>query len=235
MGEMLPVRLWVLKPSEQPLARGLPWGLLVPKRLGVIGDPGADAEWENSEPWTGCGVALALHPRTGDGWDLEDLLLRLSMSSRTMPVNKSAGSSRFARFTVSVLSCSHTRSHPKKERKSISMISRALRFLKECRGTAVSKGNSSYPLISLARWSGASLRQGIFVKEEYRYFRSASIAALAFSDFEADSLPRPKVDQIELMPDMTLRTLDTEWMESRSVLDRWGRLRNDTYAGEASV
>lgn len=44
--------------------------------------------------------------------------------------------------------------------------------------------------------------------------RSASRAALAFSDFETESRevndPRPKEDQNELMVDMTLRTLETE-------------------------
>lgn len=112
----------------------------------------------------------------------------------------------------------------------MSMISKALRFLKEWSGTAVSKGNSSYPLIKRARWSGAKRKQGIFVKAEYRYFRSCSKANLAFSDLEMESLdPKPKEDQRPLMPDMTLRTLDTEWIESRSPpLDRWGLLRKET-------
>ena len=60
---------------------------------------------------------------------------------------------------------------------------------------------------------------------------------MAFSDFETDSLEtRPKEDQKELMVDMTLLTLETEWMESRSLpLDRRGLLKKDTYAEEVSV
>jgi hypothetical protein len=60
------------------------------------------------------------------------------------------------------------------------------------------------------------------VKAEYRYFRSVSRAALAFSDLEGSLEPSPIDDQIILIPDMTLRTLDTEWMESRSPFDRRG-------------
>lgn len=67
------------------------------------------------------------------------------------------------------------------------------------------------------------------VKAEYRYLRSASMEALAFSDLVDESLePMPKEDQRPLIPDMTLRTLDTEWMESLSPLDRCGLLRNET-------
>lgn len=55
------------------------------------------------------------------------------------------------------------------------------------------------------------------------------MAALAFSDLVEESLvPMPKEDQRPLIPDMTLRTLDTEWMESLSPLDRCGLLRNET-------
>lgn len=62
------------------------------------------------------------------------------------------------------------------------------------------------------------------------------MASLAFSDLETESLdPRPKEDQSELIPDMTLRTLDTEWIESLSPLERRGLLKKDTYADEASV
>ena len=135
----------------------------------------------------------------------------------------------FARLIVNVRSCSDSLSQPKKDRKSISIISKALKFLKEWRGTAVSNGNSSYPRIKRARRSGASRRQGILVKAEYRYFVSASRAALAFSDLETGSLDtRPNEDQSELIPDITLRTLDTEWIESRSPRDRWGLFKNET-------
>jgi hypothetical protein len=48
------------------------------------------------------------------------------------------------------------------------------------------------------------------VKAEYRYFRSVSRAALAFSDLEGSLEPSPMDDQIILIPDMTLRTLETE-------------------------
>jgi hypothetical protein len=62
------------------------------------------------------------------------------------------------------------------------------------------------------------------------------MAALALSVFDADSLdPKPKEDQNKLMVDITLRILDTEWMESLSPLGRCGLFKNDTYAEEASV
>ena len=62
------------------------------------------------------------------------------------------------------------------------------------------------------------------------------MAALALSVLDADSLdPKPKEDQNALMLDMTLRTLDTEWIDSRSPLGRCGLFKNDTYAAEASV
>lgn len=49
------------------------------------------------------------------------------------------------------------------------------------------------------------------MKAEYRYLISTSKAALALSDLEEESLdPNPNEDQSELIPDMTLRTLDTE-------------------------
>lgn len=54
------------------------------------------------------------------------------------------------------------------------------------------------------------------------------MAALAFSDFDESLDPSPNDDQRALIPVMTLRTLDTEWMESLSPLDRCGLFRNDT-------
>lgn len=66
---------------------------------------------------------------------------------------------------------------------------------------------------------------------EYKYFKSASIAALAFSVFDALPWPRPKLDQNEFMPDMTLRTLETECRESLSLRFRapgFGFDKNDT-------
>jgi hypothetical protein len=93
----------------------------------------------------------------------------------------------------------------------MSLISKALIFLNARRGTAVSNGNSSYPSISLARRSGERRRHGIFVKAEYRYFRSASIAVFCFSVLAAEPPePKPKFDHKLDMPDITLRTLDTE-------------------------
>jgi hypothetical protein len=74
------------------------------------------------------------------------------------------------------------------------------------------------------------------VKAEYRYFKSFSKAALAFSDLDSESLePRPKDDQKALMDDTTLRMLDTECMESLSDFGRCGLFRKETYADEASV
>jgi hypothetical protein len=67
------------------------------------------------------------------------------------------------------------------------------------------------------------------VKAEYKYFKSASKATLALSDLEIESLePSPKEDQRPLMPDMTLRTLETEWIDAPSPLDRWGLFKKDT-------
>jgi hypothetical protein len=52
------------------------------------------------------------------------------------------------------------------------------------------------------------------VNAEYRYFKSASIAAFCFSVFAAEfPEPRPKLDHNEDIPDITLRTLDTEWID----------------------
>jgi hypothetical protein len=88
--------------------------------------------------------------------------------------------------------------------------------LKAKRGTALSKGNSSYPEMSLALWSGASLKHGILVKAEKRYFKSSCRAAFCFSTLAAVFDDRRREDQSEDMPDMTLRMLETEWIESRS-------------------
>lgn len=52
---------------------------------------------------------------------------------------------------------------------------------------------------------------------------------MAFSDLLDESLdPMPIEDQMALIPDMTLRTLDTEWMESLSPLECCGLLRKET-------
>jgi hypothetical protein len=70
------------------------------------------------------------------------------------------------------------------------------------------------------------------VKAEYRYFMSASRAAFWRSVRDAEMLePMPKLAHRADMPDMTLRMLETEWMEPTSelwLLDRWVLLRNDT-------
>lgn len=92
----------------------------------------------------------------------------------------------------------------------MSQISNELTFLKANKGTAVSKGNSSKPSINRDFLSGASLRHGILVKAEYRYFKSASSAAFALALFISADVPSPKEDHSELIPVMTLLTLDTE-------------------------
>jgi hypothetical protein len=114
LGEELPVRVLVLDLSDPPLViTELFCGLaLEPKCASPMGDPGVESDFARSDLWTGWGRTLALHPSTGEGWALEDLRLRLSMSSSTMPVNRSAGSSMFALLTVRVLSCSERRSQP---------------------------------------------------------------------------------------------------------------------------
>jgi len=70
------------------------------------------------------------------------------------------------------------------------------------------------------------------VKAEYRYFKSASIAAFCFSPrAAAPPEPRPKFAQREDMPDITLLTLDTEWVDTTSEARPLGRcdwLRNET-------
>jgi hypothetical protein len=164
---MLPVRLWRFSPSDAPLTMGVLRGLaLVLNPVSVVGEPGAEFDFEASDLSTGCGLATLLAPSEGDDGDFDERRLLLSMSSSTMPVRRSAGSSMLALFSVRVRNCSDRRSQPKNDRKSMSMISRALRFLKQWRGTAVSKGNSSYPRIKRARRSGASRRHGILVKAE---------------------------------------------------------------------
>ena len=149
---------------------------------------------------------------TGHGnWVLDERRLRLSISSSTMLTKRSVGSSTLDRFTVSERSCSAILSQPKNCRKSTSHISSALTFLKASNGTAVSKGNSSYPLMRRALRSGDSRRHGIFVKAEYKYFRSINSCTLAFSVLAAlVEGPKPKLDHRLDMPDMTLRTLDME-------------------------
>jgi hypothetical protein len=178
------------------------------------GDPGAELDFTSSA----CGMvglrfglAGAAQVEVGDIWAFDERRRRLSMSSSTIFIRRSAGSSKDARLIVNDRSCSASLSHPKNCRKSISLISRALIFLKAYSGTAESNGNSSYPSISRARRSGASRRQGIFVKAEYRYFRSASRANFCFSVRAAElPEPKPKLDHRLVIPDITLLTLDTE-------------------------
>jgi hypothetical protein len=87
--------------------------------------------------------------------------------------------------------------------------------LKANRGTAVSNGNSSKPETSRARWSGASLKAGIFVKQEYRYVRSSRCCDICFAAFAA-LLDVVKFDHTDETLDITLRILDTERSESES-------------------
>ena len=159
----------------------------------------------------------------------DDLRRRLSMSSRTILMVKSARSSMLARLTVRLRSCSAIRSQPKSCRKSRSHISRALTFLNANNGTAVSKGNSSNPAINLERWSGESRRQGIFVNAEYRYFKSSSSTAFRFSSL-FDCPLRLNWDHMLDMVDMTLRTLDEDRTESASEARPrdFGAERNET-------
>ena len=51
------------------------------------------------------------------------------------------------------------------------------------------------------------------VKAEYRYFKSASMAAFCLSPLEVALEPRPKLAHREDIPDITLLTLDTECMD----------------------
>lgn len=150
---------------------------------------------------------------------------RLSISSSTMSIKISAGSSRLARLTVRDLSWSASLSHPKNCLKSMSLTSRAWTFLKTYSGTAESKGNSSYPLIKRARQSGANRRHGILVKAEYKYFRSAWIAAFCLSVLAAEiPEPSPKLAHKADMPDITLRMLETERIDPTSeprLFERW--------------
>src|SRR5947209_7788688 len=99
----------------------------------------------------------------------------------------------------------------------MSVISRAVTFLKHSNGTAVSNGNSSYPLMRRALGSGHKRKQGILVNAEYMYLRSVLMACLAFSFLESCELdPRPKDDHREDIPDMTLFTEETECMDRAS-------------------
>lgn len=70
------------------------------------------------------------------------------------------------------------------------------------------------------------------VKAEYRYFKSASVAAFCFSVFAAaPPAPKPKFDHNEVIPDMTLRTLETECIDPLSDPRPFGRcdwLKNET-------
>jgi hypothetical protein len=51
------------------------------------------------------------------------------------------------------------------------------------------------------------------VNAEYKYLRSSWSNAFCFSALAALLDPIRKLDQRDDMPDMTLRTLDTEWIE----------------------
>lgn len=97
------------------------------------GDPGAEDDLGTSAYGT-LGLLLGLdgpaHCAVGDPWDLEVLRLRLSISSSTMSIKTSAGSSRLARLMVRERSWSASRSQPKNCRKSMSLTSRACTFLK---------------------------------------------------------------------------------------------------------
>jgi hypothetical protein len=201
------------------------------------GDPGAELEWTSSacgRVGLRLGLEDAAHVEIGDICAFEDRRRRLSMSSSTILMRRSAGSSTPARFTVRDLSCSARRSQPKNCRMSMSLISKALKFLNAMRGTAVSNGNSSYPSISLIFLSsGASLKHGILVNAEYKYFKSVSVAAFCFSVRAAELLvPSPKFDHKDDIPDITLRTLDTEWIDPWSEparpLGRCDWLKNET-------
>jgi hypothetical protein len=80
---------------------------------------------------------------TGEAWFLDDRRLRLSISSRTIAMISSAGSSIPPLFMIKLRSLSASWSQPKNCRMSMSVISKAVQFLKASKGTAVSKGNSS--------------------------------------------------------------------------------------------
>jgi hypothetical protein len=69
------------------------------------------------------------------------------------------------------------------------------------------------------------------VNAEYKYLRSSWSWTFCLSSFVALFEPMRRDDQSEDMPDMTLRTLDTECTESRSedfCLFRWAELRKET-------
>lgn len=51
------------------------------------------------------------------------------------------------------------------------------------------------------------------MKAEYKYLKSSCSNAFCFSALATLLDPMRKVDQSDDMPDMTLRTLDTEWIE----------------------
>ena len=65
------------------------------------------------------GLPLPVQTDVGEDWDLETRLRRLSISSSTMSINISAGSSMPARFSVRERSWSASRSQPKNCRKSM--------------------------------------------------------------------------------------------------------------------
>jgi hypothetical protein len=89
------------------------------------------------------GALYAGHGTEGEVVPFADLLRRRSISSSTILISKSVGSSKFTRFSVKLLTFSAILSHPQNCRKSRSVISSVVTFLKTNNGTAESKGNSS--------------------------------------------------------------------------------------------
>jgi len=217
-GELLRCRtcVGVLVPSDEPpLIIGLP---KEPRRWSTMGELGVEYDRASS-------ICRALGLFDGHGRPdvngvvgngaLDDRFRLFSMSSSTTFNSRSIGSSTPARLTVRLRSCSDSLSQPWNCLKSRSHISSAPRFLNANRGTAVSNGNSSKPATSRARWSGASFKAGIFVKQEYRYLISSRNCTILFSSFAA-LFDSEKVDHRDDTLDITLRTLDTDFSESAS-------------------
>ena len=133
--------------------------------ISSAGEPGSEFDCA----YSACGVEGVVHEAVSVGEPrppFVDRRRRFSASSRTMSVSSSAGSSRLERLTVKSVNCSASLSQPKIRLKSRSMISSCWMFLKANRGTAVSNGNSSYPLISRALGSDVNLNDGSLVKAE---------------------------------------------------------------------
>lgn len=93
-----------MEPSDPARSMETPCGLALepPKVVGVsaTGEPGTEREPDKPDR-----VPLPLpYPDEGEcWWVLDERRRRLSMSSKTMPVSKSAGSSRLALLMVRVL------------------------------------------------------------------------------------------------------------------------------------